>query len=122
MGNSITVPAGDNELVIMAYTGSASYELCQILSGNNQPVNVTLTIQPGTYQNTIVLNGVNQPLKQTINQNLPSGTYSIQMLGVNWGGPTQFTASVNASTYALSINPNGPLGLTFDSGPVSITV
>jgi hypothetical protein len=122
MGNSITTTACDNELVILAYTPSASFELCQILSGNSQPVNVTLAIQPGTYQNTIVLNGVNQPLKQSINQTLPSGTYSILMLGVNWGGPTQFTVNVNGTNFALPFTQDGPLGLTFNPGPVTITV
>jgi len=122
MGNSITTTACDNELVILAYQEGASFELCQILSGNNQPVNVTLGIQPGAYQNTIVLNGVNQPLKQTINQALPAGTYSILMLGVNWGGPSQFNVSLNGSSYELTFNPNGPAGLTFNPGPVTITV
>ena len=122
MANSMTITACDNELVIMAYTPSASFELCQILSGNSQPVNVTLGIQPGTYQNTIVLNGVNQPLKQSINQTLPAGTYSILMLGVNWGGPTQFTVNVNGTPYTLPFTQQGPLGLTFNPGPVSITV
>ena len=122
MANSMTVTACDNELVIMAYTPSASFELCQILSGNSQPVNVTLGIQPGSYQNTIVLNGVNQPLKQTITQSLPAGTYSILMLGVNWGGPSQFNVNLNGSSYELTFNPNGPVGLTFNPGPVTITV
>ncbi len=122
MGNSITTTACDNELVILAYTPSASYELCQILSGNSQSVNVTLGIQPGTYQNTIVLNGVNQPLKQSINQTLPAGTYSILMLGVNWGGPTQFMVNVNGTAYELPFTQQGPLGLTFNPGPISITV
>jgi len=122
MANSMTITACDNELVIMAYQEGASFELCQILSGNSQPVNVTLGIQPGTYQNTIVLNGVNQPLKQSINQTLPAGTYSILMLGVNWGGPSQFNVSLNGSSYELTFNPNGPAGLTFNPGPVTITV
>ena len=122
MANSMTITACDNELVILAYQEGASFELCQILSGNSQPVNVTLAIQPGAYQNTIVLNGVNQPLKQSINQTLPSGTYSILMLGINWGGPTQFTVNVNGTPYTLPFTQQGPLGLTFNPGPVSITV
>jgi hypothetical protein len=122
MANTITTTACDNELVILAYQPGASFELCQILSGNSQPVNVTLGIQPGAYQNTVVLNGVNAPLKQTITQSLPSGTYSILMLGVNWGGPTQFTVNVNGSAYTLPFTQDGPLGLTFNPGPVTITV
>ena len=107
MANSIVTTACDNELVILAYTPSASYELCQILSGNSQPVNVTLGIVPGQYVNTIVLNGVNQPLTSTVNQNLPSGTYSILMLGVNWGGPTQFKLNINGISYSLPLTPEG---------------
>jgi hypothetical protein len=107
--------------MILAYQPDASFELCQILSGNNQPVNVTLDITPGTYQNSIVLNGVNQPLSQTITQNLPSGTYSLLALGVNWGGPTQFNLNVNGSSYSLPFTQEGE-GLTFNPGPVSITV
>jgi hypothetical protein len=122
MANSIVTTACDNELVILAYTPSASYELCQILSGNSQPVNVTLGIVPGQYVNTIVLNGVNQPLTSNVNQNLPSGTYSILMLGVNWGGPTQFTVNVNGTPFELPFTQQGPLGLTFNPGPVTITV
>jgi len=122
MANTITTTACDNELVILAYQPTGSFELCQILSGNSQSVNVTLDIQAGTYQNTVVLNGVNAPLSQTITQNLPSGTYSILMLGVNWGGPTQFTVNVNGTAYTLPFEQNGPVGLTFNPGPVSITV
>ena len=122
MANTVAVTACDNELVILAYNASASFELCQILSGNSQPVNVTVGIQAGAYQNTVVLNGVNQPLTQAITQSLPSGTYSILMLGVNWGGPTQFTTTINGTSYTLPFTQQGPLGLTFNPGPISITV
>lgn len=121
MSNTITVTECDNELVILAYQSDGSFELCQILSGNNQPVNVTLDVVAGAYQNTVVLNGVNQPLSQTITQNLPSGTYSLLVLGVNWGGPTQFTLNINGTPYSLPLTPEGT-GLTFNPGPVSITV
>jgi len=121
MSNTITVTVCDNELIVLAYQSDASFELCQILSGNNQPVNVTLDILPGAYQTTQVLNGVNQPLGQTITQSLPSGTYSLLALGINWGGPTQFTVNVNDTSYTLPLTAEGN-GLTFNSGPVSITV
>lgn len=121
MSNTITVTECDNELIVLAYQGGASFELCQILSGNNQPVNVTLNVLPGSYQNTVVLNGVNQPLSQTVNQNIPSGAYSLLVLGVNWGGPTQFKLNINGTSYSLPPTPEG-VGLTFNPGPVSITV
>lgn len=121
MSNTITVTACDNELIVLAYQWGASFELCRILSGNNQPVNVTLNIQSGVYQGTIVLNGVNQPLNQTISQTLSSGAYSIQLLGVDWGGPSQFTVGVNGTSYTLPLTNQGD-GLLFSPAPISITV
>jgi hypothetical protein len=121
MPNTIIVTACDNELVVLAYQDDASFELCRILSGNNQPVNVTLNITQGIYQGTIVLNGVNQPLNLAIPQTLSSGTYSILLLGIDWGGPAQFTVNINGTTKALPLQPTGN-GLVFNPGPISITV
>jgi hypothetical protein len=121
MSNTITVSKCDNELVVLAYQWGASFELCRILSGNTQPVNVTLNILPGPYTGTIVLNGVNQPLSQTITQNLAGGTYSILLLGIDWGGPAEFTVNLNDTTYTLPLQPTGD-GLLFNKGPFSITV
>lgn len=121
MSNTITVTACDNELIVLAYQWGASFELCRILSGNNQPVNVTLNVQSGPYQGPIVLDGVNQPLSQTINQTLSSGAYSLLLLGVDWGGPAQFTVNVNNTPYSLPLTNQGD-GLLFNPGPISITV
>lgn len=121
MPNTITVTACDNELIILAYQWGASFELCRILSGNNNSVNVTLNIDSGAYQGPIVLNGVNQNLSQTISQTLSSGAYSILLLGVDWGGPAQFTVSVNGTTKTLPLQNEGD-GLLFNPGPISITV
>jgi hypothetical protein len=121
MPNTITVTACDNELIVLAYQWGASFELCRILSGNNQPVNVTLTLQSGAYQGTIVLNGVNQPLSQNITQTLASGAYSLLLLGVDWGGPSQFTVDVNGTPYTLPLTNQGD-GLLFKTNPISITV
>lgn len=121
MGNTVTVTACDNELIVLAYQTSTSFELCRILSGNSQSVNVTLDIQAGSYQNTTVLNGVNSPLSQTITQNLPSGSYSLLLLGIDWGGPSQFTVNVNGTAYTLPSTSQGD-GLLFNPGPISITV
>lgn len=121
MPNTITVTACDNELIVLAYQWGASFELCRILSGNNQPVNVTLNLQSGTYQGTIVLNGVNQPLNQNITQTLAPGAYSLLLLGVDWGGPAQFTVDVNSTPYTLPLTNQGD-GLLFKTNPISITV
>ena len=121
MSNTITVTKCDNELIVLAYQWGASFELCRILSGNSQPVNVTLNLQSGSYQGTIVLNGVNQPLNQTVTQTLSPGTYSILLLGVDWGGPAEFTVTVNTAPYTLPYQSEGA-GLLFNPGPISITV
>ena len=119
--NTITVSKCDNELVVLAYQWGASFELCRILSGNSQPVSVTLNIQPGAYTGPIVLNGVNQPLSQTITQNLANGQYSILLLGIDWGGPAEFTVNVNGTSYTLPFQQEGQ-GLLFNQGPIALTV
>jgi hypothetical protein len=121
MPNTITVTKCDNELIVLAYQWGASFELCRILSGNSNSVNVTLNIQSGPYQGPIVLNGVNQPLNTTISQTLASGAYSILLLGVDWGGPAEFTVGVNGTSYTLPFQNQGD-GLLFNQGPISITV
>ena len=122
MPNTIAITACDNELIVLAYQWGASFELCRILSGNNHSVNVTLNINSGVYQGTIVLNGVDQNLSQTITQTLSSGTYSILLLGIDWGGPAQFTVSVNGGTAKTLPLQNEGDGLLFNPGPISITV
>ena len=121
MANTIQVTACDNELIVLAYQWGTSFELCRILSGNLQPVNVTLNITQGIYEGTIVLNGVNQPLNLAIPQTLAAGNYSILLLGVDWGGPAAFTVNVNGTPFTLTPQPTGD-GLVFSPGPISITV
>ena len=121
MSNTITVTKCDNELIVLAFQWGASFELCRILSGNNQPVNVTLNITPGAYQGSIVLDGVNQPLSQTISQFLTAGAYSLQLIGIDWGGPAEFTVNVNNTPYTLPLTNQGD-GLLFSPSPISMTV
>lgn len=121
MPSQVTITACDNELVVLAYQGGASFELCRVLSGNSKPVNVTLSIQPGTYYGTMVLNGVNQPLNQTVTQMLAPGGYNLLLLGVDWGGPAQFTVNVNGKPFSLPFTGQGD-GLVFNPGPIPITV
>jgi hypothetical protein len=121
MPSQINVTACDNELIVLAYQWGASFELCRVLSGNYNPVNVTLNIQPGTYQGTIVLNGVNQPLNVNLTQTLAPGSYSLLLLGVDWGGPAQFTTTVNGQAFNFP-STNKADGLVFNPGPIPITV
>ncbi|MBO1352246.1 MAG: hypothetical protein EBE86_035010 [Hormoscilla sp. GUM202] len=77
----IKVTAADNELFLIASTGAGSSELLHYKSGGNKPVDVTV------YPNVI----------------LASGTYSLTMVGVNWGGPSAYKVIVtedgNDTTY-----------------------
>jgi L-asparaginase len=123
LANVINVTACDNELIIMTYQENASYELCRILSGNNNTVNVQLNIQEGPYQGSLTFNGVTTPLNvpNPITVTVPAGEYQLLLLGINWGGPTQFTVNVNGKQYALPPQSNGK-GLVFNPGPIQLTV
>jgi hypothetical protein len=68
----IQVTAADNELVLIASTPAGSSQLLHYKSGYNKPVGVT--VFPGAI--------------------LATGTYSLTMVGVNWGGPSKFTVAV----------------------------
>ena len=124
MPATITVTACDNELIILAYPTSApnaSFELCRILSGNNTGVNVTLTVQPGTYTGPIVLNGPSNSLNLSVPTCVTSGSYSLLLLGVNWGGVYSFTVNVNGTIVPGGSGSTGT-GLVWNPGPISITV
>jgi hypothetical protein len=123
MANMINVTACDNELIIMTYQGNAGYELCRILSGYNNTVNVQLNIQAGPYQGSLTFNGVTTPLNvpNPITVTVPAGEYQLLLLGIDWGGPAQFTVNVNGKQYALPPQSNGN-GLVFNPGPIPLTV
>lgn len=70
----IQVTAADNELLLIASTPAGSFELLHYKSGYNKPVNVT--VYPGAI--------------------LPTGTYSLTMIGINWGGPSNYKVVVTA--------------------------
>ncbi len=61
---NIQVTAADNELFLIASTSESSSELLHYKSGYNKPVNVIL--YPGAI--------------------LETGTYTLNMIGINWGG------------------------------------
>jgi hypothetical protein len=121
MSNTINVTACDNELIILAYQWGASFELCRVLSGNSNSVNVNLTLGAGSYTGSVVLNGVNNPLNQSLSLYLPSGEYTLLLMGIDWGGPEQFTVSVNNQNYSLPYGSSGD-GLVWNPGPIAITV
>lgn len=123
MPSTINVTACDNELVIVAYQPNASYVLCNIESGFNNAVNVTLNLTPGNFTQTVVLDGLGGPLNVTQPIALPAGSYSLLLLGINWQtGSYQFLATVNGTTYGQNTVQQGASGLDWNSAPIAITV
>ncbi len=120
MANTIHVTACDNELIILAYQWGVSYELCRILSGNSNAVDLTFTINAGLYTGSMTFNDVNTALNASLNTYLPAGDYSLLLIGVNWGGPTQFNVDVNGNPYN---SPGGSAaGCIWTPDPIAVTV
>lgn len=68
----IRVTACDNELILIASSPAGSAVLCHLKSGYNAPVDYQ--VNPRNI--------------------LPSGNYTLTMIGVNWGGPSNFEVTV----------------------------
>ena len=68
----IQVTAADNEIMLIASTPAGSSELFHYKSGYGKPVNAT--IFPGAI--------------------LATGSYTLTIIGINWGGPASFTVVV----------------------------
>ena len=68
----IHVTATDNELYILASTPAGSSEICHLKSGYGNPVEYV--VNPHSI--------------------LPSGAYTLIMVGINWGGPQAFKVTV----------------------------
>ena len=81
----IQVTAADNELLLIASTPAGSSTLLHYKSGYNRPVNVT--VFPGAI--------------------LGTGSYSLTMVGVNWGGPSKFTVVVTTDGKAQTYQGGG---------------
>lgn len=93
------------------------YELCNIKSGFNYEVAVTLNIQEGEYKAPYNGNGTNGKLVTTKSISLPKGEYYLVYAGLNWGGPYNFKFEFNHSTYELLNNPKQPLdGVIWSQG------
>lgn len=100
--NPSTPIAVDNELIILAFTNSDSQELCHVKGGNSQAISYS---------------GFTSGM-------LPSGNYSLALIGINWGGPASFgvTLTIDGSDtpYAYS-NPKAGLGVVWNE-VVQVTV
>lgn len=121
MSNTLNITAVDNELVIIAYQWGVSYQICDIKSGNQNSVNVSINIDQGSYTNSVVLDGVNGSLTGNYNVNLPPGAYSIIAIGLNWGAVQGFSFTFNNTTYASGTTALG-VGLVWYSLPIPLTI
>jgi hypothetical protein len=119
--NTLNITAVDNQLILIAYQWGASFELCTISSGNSNSVALTLPITAGSYQGGVTLNGVNNGLSGNYPVSLASGTYSLAVVGINWGGPQQFSFTFNGQTYSLPYSPSGS-GVVWTPPVISFTV
>ncbi len=68
----IRVSRCDNELILIASTPSGSSTICHLKSGFNAPV--SYVFNPGHI--------------------LPAGDYTLEMVGINWGGPGAFEVTL----------------------------
>jgi hypothetical protein len=87
----IQVTAADNEVILIASTPAGSSELFHYKSGYNKPVNAT--IYPGAI--------------------LATGAYTLTIIGINWGGPANFTVVVTTDGHAQTFHGgagNSPAG------------
>lgn len=105
---NIKVTACDNELYILAVpSGNAnSYVLGHIKSGYNYGVDVTIDLPSGAYAGPALLNGLGGALNKTISVPLGVGTYSIIIVGINWGGPANFDVNVNGTDFSSITTTN----------------
>ena len=99
MATNVHVTACDNELYIIATTAAGSSEILHMTSGYNNPVNYLVTLDSV----------------------LPKGTYELDMIGINWGGPAAFTVTVGTHPPVTYSNPNAPVGVVWTQ-KVSVTV
>ncbi len=119
--NTLNITACDNELLIVAYQWGASFEVATILSGNSNPVDVTVEINEGPYQGQIKLNGVSNSLSGTYPISLAAGEYSLALIGIDWGGPQQFTVKFNGEEYSLPYAKTGS-GVVWTPDVIKFTV
>jgi len=122
--NQIDITKCDNQLLLFAINSqdnNATYEICNIQSGNNNSVNVQIQLAAGAFSGTYRVNGLNTQLSESVTVKLPPGQYSLIYAGLNWGGPYNFQFSFNQVNYELLNNPNHNLeGVVWALGNKSI--
>lgn len=96
---TLSVTQCDNELYIVASAnGMGSLEVLHMSSGYNDPVNYTVNL--GSI--------------------LTAGTYSLTMVGINWGGPAAFVVTIDGTPYQYN-NGSAPVGAVWTQ-TVSVNV
>ena len=100
--SNISVKQVDNELIVLAMNNTSSQVICHMKGGNANPVSFAGTV-----------NGI-----------LPSGSYNILLIGINWGGPANFsvTLTINGTATVYNYaNPGAPIGVVWNQ-VVPVTV
>ncbi|ANQ51836.1 hypothetical protein MY04_4501 [Flammeovirga sp. MY04] len=108
----IKITKCDNELILVASNtpgNSESYLVCDVKSGNNNLVDVTINLVKGDYNGPLKLDGVNGPISGTHEVAIPASSANLAILGVNWGGPTDLAVSVDGKPYTYKNNGNQAL-------------
>eukprot|EP00456_Euglypha_rotunda_P072085 TRINITY_DN65070_c0_g1_i1.p1 TRINITY_DN65070_c0_g1~~TRINITY_DN65070_c0_g1_i1.p1 ORF type:complete len:156 (+),score=7.45 TRINITY_DN65070_c0_g1_i1:50-469(+) len=120
---SVQVTATDNECYFIAFNGTTntSYQLCHILSGFNNLVDVTFNITAGTYVEPDTLNGTMAPLFQSYTASIPSGSYPLMAIGIDWGGGQQLDFSVTSGGQPAAYGTGGYHPGPFPGGGVFYT-
>ena len=113
MTNTINITKCDNQLILVAVNNDNTNEtvqICNIVSGNFNTVDITILIEEGSSTETVQLNGLQQDLSGTYSINVPKGNYSLVYVGINWGGPYNFQFNVNGGQpYQLLNKADKPL-------------
>lgn len=87
---NIQVNGVDNELYITAFAWGTSVEICHLKGGNAHPI---------TFSGNA--NGI-----------LTTGTYTILMVGINWGGPAAYDVQLTIDGVAQKYNFSDNSGKT----------
>ena len=97
--------------------------ICDYQSGYNNPVDIEIDIQAGAYSGALQGNGVGGSLNLPSEvMKLPSGTYSLVYVGINWGGPYNFDIEFNGQPFKLENDNAKPLvGAIWNKGDLGIT-
>lgn len=96
--------------------------ICNIKSGNNNPVSVGIQLEAGSsFSGTVEANGVSSDINENVTVQLPAGEYSLVYTGLNWGGPYNFGFTFNNEKYSLTDDPSKPLtGAIWNLGNLDI--